>query len=135
MASRDGVHCNDLSDRKKVGLAQSSYQLAVISHDVILHPCGGLELLPAVLTGERLLPQNRGELSHSRHSPASVCFERWTAAGAHQSAVLHVLLQSLHRLSAHTFTFGTGHSAFGHNLELPTFLLAPWRIAPKMRKE
>lgn len=126
MASRDGAHCIGLSDREKVGIAQGSYQLAVISHDVIFHPRGGLELLPAVLTGERLLPKNRGEPSHTRHSPAGVCFERWIAAGAHHSAVLHVLLQSLHRLPAHTFTFGTGHSAFGHNLELPTLLLAPW---------
>lgn len=44
----------------------------------------------------------------------------------HQSAVLHVLLQPLHGFPAHTFTFGTGDSAFGHNLELPTLLLAPW---------
>lgn len=45
----------------------------------------------------------------------------------HQSAVLHVFLQPLHSFPAHTFTFGTRHSPFGHNLELPALLLASWR--------
>lgn len=53
---------------EKAGRAQGSHQLAVVSHDVILHPRGRLELLPAVLTGERLLPKNRGEPSHTCHS-------------------------------------------------------------------
>lgn len=29
--------------------------MTVVSHDVILHPCRGLELFPTVLTGEGLL--------------------------------------------------------------------------------
>lgn len=29
--------------------------MTVVGHDVILHPCGGLQLLPTVLAGERLL--------------------------------------------------------------------------------
>lgn len=29
--------------------------MTVVGHDVILHPCGGLELLPTVLAGKRLL--------------------------------------------------------------------------------
>lgn len=32
-----------------------NHQVAVVRHDVVLHPRGGLELLPTVLTGERLL--------------------------------------------------------------------------------
>lgn len=68
MASPDGAHCNDLTDRGIVGTAPGSYQLTVISHDVVLHPCGGLELLPAVLTGEQLLCKDRAEPSHTRHS-------------------------------------------------------------------
>lgn len=77
--SRDGAHCNDGSDWEKAGRAQGSHQLAVVSHDVILHPRGGLELLPAVLTGERLLPKDRGEPSHTCHSLTSTCFSRRTA--------------------------------------------------------
>lgn len=29
--------------------------MTVVGHDVILHPCGGLELLPTVLAGKRFL--------------------------------------------------------------------------------
>ena len=43
----------------KVGTAGTregdSYQVAVVGHDVVLHPCGRLQLFPTVLTGERLL--------------------------------------------------------------------------------
>lgn len=39
----------------KMDRAQCSYQMAVVSHDVILHPRRWLQLLPAVWAGEGLL--------------------------------------------------------------------------------
>lgn len=56
---------------------------------------------------------------------AQCAYTSWTLS-AHQSAVLHVFLQPLHGLPAHTFTFWTGDSAFGHNLQLPALLLTSW---------
>lgn len=64
----------------------------------------------------------------------TVCFKLGLRIlGANQSAVLHVLLQPLHRLPAHAFTFGTGDSAFGHNLQVPTLLLASWWMSAKTK--
>lgn len=59
---------------------------------------------------------------------------RWVSAesgSSHLSAVLHVFLQTFNRLPAHTFTLRTTDSAFGHNLELPTFLLTSWKRKDK----
>lgn len=63
---------------------------------------------------------------YKRHFRLSVGTLSVGTLSAHQSAVLHVFLQPLHSLPAHTFTFWTCDSAFGHNLELPTLLLTSW---------
>lgn len=106
--------------------AERSYQVAVVSHDVILHPRWRLQLLATVLTGERLLHMTK--LRHMCWLVQRIHYKvkSFQTVSAHQSAVLHVFLQPLHCLPAHTFTFWTGDSAFGHNLELPTLLLTPW---------
>lgn len=54
-------------------------------------------------------------------------------AGAHQSAVLHVFLQALHSLPAHTLTFWTGDSAFGHDLQLPALFLTSWQMTTNQK--
>lgn len=40
---------------KQVRRSGPSYQMTVVGHDVIFHPCWRLQLLPTVLTGEWLL--------------------------------------------------------------------------------
>lgn len=42
-------------ERVRSKRSEGCYQVTVVGHDVVLHPCGGLQLLPTVLAGERLL--------------------------------------------------------------------------------
>lgn len=116
----------------------------MVGHDVILHPCGRLQLLSTVLAGKRLLDITTLNKTYSiinsikklnKFSAKAFCLNKYltSASGyllrldaAHLSAVLHMLLQTFNRLSAHTFTLWTANSALGHDLELPALLLTSW---------
>lgn len=114
--------------------------MTVVGHDVILHPCGGLQLLPTVLAGKRLLDitkiTNTNGFIHQikwRGSQqttdllTSDCDSLQGLDAPHLSAVLHVFLQTFNRLPAHTFALWAADSALGHDLEVPTLLLTSWR--------